>query len=433
MNKWNAGSNSAKMFEEANKRIPGGVNSPVRAFKSVGLTPFLVKSANGPFVTDVDGNEYIDFMASWGPLILGHNNEKVRQAIVDAAQNGISFGASHEGEIELATLITDMMDNIEMVRLVNSGTEATMSAVRLARGYTRRDKIIKFEGCYHGHADSFLINAGSGAATLGVPSSPGVPAGAAKDTLTATYNDIESVQKLFDANKSEIAAVIVEPVAGNMGCILPQSGFLESLRSLCTTENTLLIFDEVITGFRIAKGGAKESFGVEADLTTLGKIIGGGMPVGAFGGKREIMEQMAPRGPVYQAGTLAGNPLATACGIAILSQLNQKGVYTQLEQIGTKMEALLKNAASCAGQIITVNRIGSLMSFFFNDGPVNNFQDVTNSDISKFNQLFNALLQNGISIAPSGYEALFVSLSHSDEVLQRAEAGFQQAFMSLKG
>ncbi|MBN2344274.1 MAG: glutamate-1-semialdehyde 2,1-aminomutase [Deltaproteobacteria bacterium] len=433
MTNWNPGNNSKALFEAASRIIPGGVNSPVRAFKTVGLTPFLVERADGAFVYDVDGNEYVDFMASWGPLILGHNNEGIRNALVTAAQKGISFGASHEAELTLAKLITSAMKNIEMVRLVNSGTEATMSAVRLARGYTKRDKIVKFEGCYHGHADAFLINAGSGAATLGVPSSPGVPAGAAKDTLTAVYNDVDSVQKLFEVNKNEIAAVILEPVAGNMGCIPPKPGFLEAVRNLCTLEGTLLIFDEVITGFRVAKGGAQERYGVDADLTTLGKIIGGGMPVGAFGGKKEIMEQMAPVGPVYQAGTLAGNPLATACGIAVLEQLLAPGVYNVLEEKGAQMADIIENAAAGAGQQITLNRVGSMMSFFFNPGPVTNFTEVCASDIAIFNRLFGALLAQGMSVAPSGYEALFVSLSHSDEVMARVEKGFAAAFETLKG
>lgn len=433
MTNWNPGKKSAALFAEAGTVIPGGVNSPVRAFKSVGLTPFLVERADGAFIYDVDGNEYIDFMASWGPLILGHNNEKIRSALVDAAQRGISFGASHEAEIKLAKIITGAMKNIEMVRLVNSGTEATMSAVRLARGVTKRDKIIKFDGCYHGHADSFLINAGSGAATLGVPSSPGVPNGAAKDTLTAVYNDVESVQQLFEANKHEIAAVIIEPVAGNMGCVPPKEGFLKAVRNLCTLEGTLLIFDEVITGFRVAQGGAQERFGVDADLTTLGKIIGGGMPVGAFGGKKEFMQQLAPVGPVYQAGTLAGNPLATACGIAVLEQLCQPGVYDKLEKIGAQMETILQNAADDAKQTVTIHRVGSMLGFFFNEGPVTHFKEVCHSDISKFNQLFSALLTEGISIAPSGYEALFVSLCHNDEVLARTNTGFQKAFQSIKG
>lgn len=308
-----------------------------------------------------------------------------------------------------------------------------MSAVRLARGATGRDKIIKFDGCYHGHADSFLINAGSGLATLGVPSSPGVPKGAAQDTLTAAFNDLASVQALFDANPGEIAAIIVEPVAGNMGCVLPNKGFLEGLRTLCTKEGALLIFDEVITGFRVAKGGARERFGVEADLTTLGKIIGGGMPVGAFGGKREFMKLMAPEGPVYQAGTLAGNPLATACGIAALTQLGAPGVYEQLEETGQQMERILREAASAAGETICVNRAGSMMGFYFQDGPVHSFSDVSKSDIAKFNALFKGLLAHGVSIAPSGYEALFVSLSHSDAVLNRARSAFMAAFARLKG
>ncbi|MBN2714581.1 MAG: glutamate-1-semialdehyde 2,1-aminomutase, partial [Deltaproteobacteria bacterium] len=354
MTDWKPGEKSQALFAAAQVRIPGGVNSPVRAFKSVGLQPFMVERANGPFVYDVDGNEYIDFMGSWGPLILGHNNEKIRTALVDAASRGTSFGASHAAEIKMAELIGDAMPHIEMMRLVNSGTEATMSAIRLARGVTWREKIIKFDGCYHGHADAFLINAGSGAATLGVPSSPGVPEGAAKDTLSAVYNDIDSVKRLFAANTGNIAAVIVEPVAGNMGCVLPDPAFLKELRHICTDEGALLIFDEVITGFRIARGGAREVYGVEADLTTLGKIIGGGMPVGAFGGKTEFMTQMAPEGPVYQAGTLAGNPLATACGIAALTQLNEPGVYARLEETGAQMAAILTESANAAGIPITV-------------------------------------------------------------------------------
>jgi glutamate-1-semialdehyde 2,1-aminomutase len=433
MTDWKAGQKSRALFDAARQIIPGGVNSPVRAFKSVGLTPFLVARADGPFVYDVDENQYIDFMGSWGPLILGHNNGGIRAALVDAASRGISFGASHEAELHMAELIHEMMPQVEMVRLVNSGTEATMSAVRLARGATGREKIVKFDGCYHGHADGFLINAGSGAATLGVPSSPGVPRGAAKDTLTAIYNDLASVQALFDANPGQIAAVIVEPVAGNMGCVLPAEGFLAGLRKMCTDAGALLIFDEVITGFRVARGGARERFGVEADLTTLGKVIGGGMPVGAFGGKKELMRQMAPEGPVYQAGTLAGNPLATACGIAALSQLNEPGVYDTLERIGQQMESILKETAAASHQSIVVNRVGSMMGFYFTEEPVRNFTDVCKTSINKFNPFFSALLANGVSVAPSGYEALFVSMAHSDEVLARARNAFDAAFQSLKG
>ena len=433
MTEWKPGKKSAELFNSAKQHIPGGVNSPVRAFKSVGLTPFLVSHADGPFVYDVDGNAYIDFMGSWGPLILGHNNAQIRDALVAAASRGISYGASHEAEIEMALLVKDAMPHIDMLRLVNSGTEATMSAIRLARGVTKRDKIIKFDGCYHGHADAFLINAGSGAATLGVPSSPGVPAGAAQDTLTARYNDLESVKRVFSANPGNIAAIIVEPVAGNMGCVLPEPEFLKELRRLCTEEGSLLIFDEVITGFRIARGGASAVYDVVPDLTTLGKIIGGGMPVGAYGGKNEFMCQMAPEGPVYQAGTLAGNPLATACGIAALKQLGEPGVYEQLEKTGAAMAAILKESADAAGVPITINRVGSMMGFYFNDGPVKNFDDVSRSNIDMFNRLFPSLLSQGISVAPSGYEALFVSLSHTDAVMERTRIAFEAAFSNLKG
>jgi glutamate-1-semialdehyde 2,1-aminomutase len=427
MTKWTPGKKSREIFKEACRVIPGGVNSPVRAFGSVGLEPFIVERARGAFVYDVDGNEYIDFMGSWGPMILGHANQKIFEAAVNAFSMGASFGASHAAETKLAVLIAERIESIEKVRLVSSGTEAAMSAVRLARGFTGRDKIIKFDGCYHGHGDSFLINAGSGAATLGIPGSPGVPAGSAKDTLSAEYNNLESVEELLKANSDEVAAVIVEPVAGNMGCIPPAEDFLKGLRLLCDQYGSLLVFDEVITGFRIAYGGAFERYGVKADLTTLGKILGGGMPVGAFGGRADIMDCISPDGSVYQAGTLSGNPVAVACGIAALEQLDT-AIYEQLENTALKMERIITGAADKSGVSIAFNRVGSMMGFFFSQSPVYNYNDARQGNTAMFNTLFEVLLQNGVSIAPSAFEVMFVSSRHTDEVLDKAAPAFDKAF-----
>ncbi len=426
---WEAGMRSVELFEQAVKLLPGGVNSPVRAFNAVGGQPFFVDRAQGPYVWDADGNRYIDYVCSWGPLILGHSPPDVVEAVISAARKGTSFGAPHEGEITLAQEVCRMMPSVELVRMVNSGTEATMSAVRLARGFTGRSKIVKFEGCYHGHADAFLIKAGSGAATFGVPNSPGVTENTVSDTLIATYNDIETVAEQFEAHGDDIAAVIVEPVAGNMGCVPPADGFLEGLRDLCDKYEALLVFDEVITGFRVARGGAQERFGVRADLTTLGKVLGGGLPVGAYGGRADIMAKISPVGPVYQAGTLSGNPLAMAAGLATLRRLNDDpSIYLRLEDMGRKMAQNLESAARDAGVPLTVNRVGSMLGFFFNEGPVDSYEAVTASDSNKFPIFFNALLGHGVSIAPSAFESLFVSDAHTDEVLDSTATALRIAF-----
>lgn len=426
-------SRSAQLFARAGHVLPGGVNSPVRAFNAVGGQPYFVDRAKGPHVWDADGNRYIDFVGSWGPLILGHAPEEVIGAIESAARRGTSFGAPHEGEIELAAKVTAMMPSVEMMRMVNSGTEATMSAIRLARGFTGRPKIIKFEGCYHGHADPFLIKAGSGAATFGVPNSPGVTPGTVADTLVATYNDLESVADLLDRDGAKVAAIIAEPVAGNMGCVPPAEGFLEGLRDLCDKYDALLIFDEVITGFRVAPGGAQERFGVRADLTTLGKVLGGGLPVGAYGGRRDVMEKISPVGPIYQAGTLSGNPLAVAAGLAAIGRLDDDGkIYDDLETKGARMEEILRSTAAAAGVPIAVNRVGSMLGFFLNPGPVDSWKAVADSDSGDgFSTLFGALLEGGVAIAPSAFECLFVSAAHDDETLSEAGATFEKAFAAL--
>ena len=408
-------------FERANKTIPGGVNSPVRAFKSVGLNPIYISHGKGSHIFDIDGNSYIDYVSSWGPLILGHCNEKVVNAIKIAAEKGTSYGAPTIIETEVAELIAKMVPTIDIVRMVNSGTEATMSALRLARGYTKRELLVKFEGCYHGHADSFLIKAGSGAITLGLPDSTGVTSGTAKDTLIAKYNDLESLEKLFKERGEEIAAVIMEPVCGNMGVILPNEGFLKGVREITEKYGALLIFDEVITGFRLAKGGAQEYFGITPDLTTLGKIIGGGLPVGAYGGRKEIMENLAPKGSVYQAGTLSGNPLAMAAGLAMLTELNENpNIYSELERkaknLATGIEANLKEA----GIPGLVNRMGSMMTLFFTEETkVDSFETAMKSNAARYAKYFSLCLENGIYLAPSQYEASFVSYVHSDEEIAK--------------
>ena len=401
---------SKKLFAEASQFIPGGVNSPVRAFKAVGGDPIFIQSGKGAYLYDVDGNEYIDLINSWGPMILGHAYELVEKALDDAVKRSTSFGAPSEIEVKMARLITEMMPSVEMVRMVNSGTEATMSAIRLARGHTGREKIIKFEGCYHGHGDSFLIAAGSGAVTMGTPDSPGVTEGTARDTLTARYNDLESVAELVDKNKNQVAAIIVEPVAGNMGCVAPVEGFLEGLRKICDDHKILLIFDEVMTGFRLSPGGAQELFTIKADLTTLGKIIGGGMPVGAYGGKREIMRHVSPSGPVYQAGTLSGNPMAMHAGYALLQYLQKNpSIYDSLESKTAEIcEGIRKNLESLSLGF-TINRVGSMFTLFFNPDPVKNFEDARKSDLKAFGKYFNSMLEQGIYPAPSQFEALFIS------------------------
>ena len=419
-------------FEQAQKLLPGGVNSPVRAFKSVGGTPRFIARAAGSRIWDVDGNEYIDYVGSWGPMILGHTHEDVVAGVCETAANGMSFGAPCELEIDLARLVIDMVPGIEIVRFVNSGSEATMSALRLARGFTGRDKIVKFEGGYHGHADGLLVKAGSGAATFGVPDSAGVPADYAKLTLTAPFNDMEAVKKLFVENEGEIACIIVEPVPGNTGVMdLYSTGFLQGLRDLCTQDGALLIFDEVMCGFRVAPGGAQQRFGITPDLTCLGKIIGGGLPVGAYGGKREIMEKIAPLGPVYQAGTLSGNPLAVAAGLETIEQLLRPGVYEDLENKGDQVQALLEQHAGAANVPITVQRVGSMLTAFFRDKPVRNWDEASDTDRDAFAKWHGTLLDNGVYWPCSQFEAAFISLAHDADSLQKTGRAFKAAFTAL--
>lgn len=404
-------SKSKLLFERAKKVIPGGVNSPVRAFGAVGGYPPFIKKAKGARIYDADGNEYIDYVGSWGPMILGHSHPRVLEAVSKTMVDGLSFGAATELEVQMAELITELVPSVEMVRMVNSGTEAVMSAIRVARGYTKRKKIIKFAGCYHGHADSMLVKVGSGAMTNGIPNSGGVTAGAAKDTLIARYNDIDSVKLLFEQNKGNIAAVIVEPVAANMGVVPPKDNFLEELRKLCDKEEALLIFDEVITGFRLAIGGAQQYFGVNADLVTYGKIIGGGMPVGAYGGRREIMECVAPVGDVYQAGTLSGNPIAMSAGIATLRELYENpGIFENINRLGQRLSEGLGKITK-----YTVKAVGSLVCVFMTEEEVNDYDSAVKSDTGLFGRYFNHLLNNGIYIAPSQFEAMFVSNAHTDK------------------
>jgi len=401
---------SSQLFAEASEVLPGGVNSPVRAFKSVGGTPIFAKEAKGAYLYDEDGNRLIDYINSWGPMLLGHAYEPVVSAVIEKAKKGTSFGMPTELETEIAKLAVSMVPGIEKIRFVNSGTEACMSAVRLARGFTNRDKIIKFAGCYHGHSDSFLIQAGSGAITFGAPNSPGVTQGTAKDTLLARYNDLDNVRSLFEANKNEIAAIIIEPVAGNMGCVPPQEGFLKGLRALCDEHGTLLIFDEVMTGFRLSKGGAQELFGITADIVTFGKVIGGGLPVGAFAARNEIMNYLAPLGPVYQAGTLSGNPLAMAAGLAMLQDINTNaGLFERLEQKTAYLEKGIREQLEKAGIVFTINRVGSMISVHFDERPVVDFDTAKNGDNESFKKFFHGLLQEGIYIAPSAYETWFIT------------------------
>jgi len=422
---------SASLFSQAKKIIPGGVNSPVRAFKSVGLDPLFIERAAGSRIYDADGNAYIDYVGSWGPMIMGHCHPKIVEAIRQAAASGASFGAPTAREIELAELVCQAYPNIEKVRMVSSGTEATMSAIRLARGYTGRDKILKFDGCYHGHADSLLVKAGSGAATFGVPTSPGVPADFAKHTLTATYNDLSEVKEMVAANKNEIACIILEPIAGNMGCVAPVPGFLEGLRELCTAEGILLIIDEVMTGFRVAYGGAQERFGVRGDLVCLGKIIGGGLPVGAFGGRRDIMEKLSPEGGIYQAGTLSGNPLAMSAGIATLKLLREEGFYDIIEEKSAYLCAGLEDAAKNAPFKTCLQRVGGMFCTYFTEGPVRNFADAAKSDTKAFAKFFSLMLDAGINLAPSQFEAGFMSSAHSKEDLDATIEAARKAFRAL--
>jgi glutamate-1-semialdehyde 2,1-aminomutase len=401
---------SSQLFADAEKVIPGGVNSPVRAFKGVGGTPIFVKSAKGAYLYDEDGNKLIDYINSWGPMILGHAHQPVVDAITERAQLGTSFGMPTELETKIAELAISMVPNIDKIRFVNSGTEACMSAIRLARGFTKRDKIIKFSGCYHGHSDSFLIAAGSGLSTFGVPNSPGVTQGTAKDTLLANYNELESVSALFEANKNEIAAIIVEPVAGNMGCVPPLNGFLEGLRQLCTDNGALLIFDEVMTGFRLAKGGVQELYNIQADIVCFGKVIGGGLPVGAFAARNEIMNYLAPIGPVYQAGTLSGNPLAMAAGLSMLQSLNSDTeIFQRLEDKTAYLEAGIRRVLTNNNVVYTVNRVGSMISVHFDAAPVIDFQTAKNGDNESFKKFFHGLLNEGVYIAPSAYETWFIT------------------------
>jgi glutamate-1-semialdehyde 2,1-aminomutase len=401
---------SSQLFAEAEKVIPGGVNSPVRAFKAVGGTPIFVKSAKGAYLYDEDGNRLIDYINSWGPMILGHAYEPVVEAVIEKAKLGTSFGMPTELETQIAALAVSMVPNIDKIRFVNSGTEACMSAVRLARGFTKRDKIIKFAGCYHGHSDSFLIQAGSGAVTFGTPNSPGVTAGTAKDTLLAKYNDLENVKTLIEANKNEIAAIIVEPVAGNMGCIPPVKGFLEGLRELCTANGILLIFDEVMTGFRLARGGVQELFNINADIVCFGKVIGGGLPVGAFAARAEIMNFLAPLGPVYQAGTLSGNPLAMAAGLAMLQALdNDREIFKRLEEKTVYLGAGIERVLKVNNVVFTINTIGSMISVHFDANPVTDFQSAGAGDNETFKKFFHGLVAEGVYIAPSAYETWFIT------------------------
>ena len=408
---------SSELFVAANKVIPGGVNSPVRAFKGVGGTPIFVKEAKGAYLYDEDGNRLIDYINSWGPMILGHAYDPVVNAVIEKAKKGTSFGMPTELETQIAELAVSMVPNIDKIRFVNSGTEACMSAIRLARGYTKRDKIIKFSGCYHGHSDSFLIAAGSGLSTFGVPNSPGVTEGTAKDTLLANYNDIENVKALFEANKNEIAAIIIEPVAGNMGCIPPAKGFLEALRAVCSENEAMLIFDEVMTGFRLAKGGAQELYDIQADIVCFGKVIGGGLPVGAFAAREEIMNYLAPLGPVYQAGTLSGNPLAMAAGYEMLKALNSDAeIFNRLDQKTAYLEKGIHTVLTEANIQFTINRVGSMISVHFDANPVFDFETAKNGDNETFKKFFHGLLNRGVYIAPSAYETWFITdaLSYED-------------------
>lgn len=425
-------SKSQELFNQAKCIIPGGVNSPVRAFNGVGGEPLFIERGEGPYIFDVDGNKYIDYVGSWGPLILGHIHPQVKVAVQAAIERGLSFGAPTEIEIDLAAKVCELMPNIESVRMVSSGTEATMTAIRLARGFTGRNKIIKFEGCYHGHSDSLLVKAGSGALTLGVPSSPGVPGSFTEHTLVATFNDLASVEKLFELHGDDIATIIVEPIAGNMNCVPPSKEFLSGLRELCDQWQSVLIFDEVMTGFRVALNGAQGIYNVKPDITTLGKIIGGGMPVGAIGGKMEIMQKLAPTGPVYQAGTLSGNPVAMTAGLATLNEISKPGFY---EQLNTQTQELLTGIKQRAEQHnipLSTNQVGSMFGIFFSeDENINSYAQVTQCNIDRFKQFFHAMLDHGVYMAPSAYEAGFVSITHTPEVITQTLAAAEKVFAKL--
>lgn len=425
-------SRSQALFDQAQTHIPGGVNSPVRAFRHVGGTPVFFKKAKGAYAWDEDDNQYIDYVGSWGPMILGHAHDQVIAAVIDTAQHGLSFGAPTAAEITMADKICELIPSMDMVRMTSSGTEATMSAIRLARGYTKRDKIIKFEGCYHGHGDSLLVKAGSGMLTMGVPSSPGVPAGLANETITLSFNDIEQVKACFAEVGEQIACIIVEPVAGNMNCIPPAAGFLETLRNVCDQYGSVLIFDEVMTGFRVALGGAQAHYDITPDLTTFGKVIGGGMPVGAFGGKRAIMEQIAPIGPVYQAGTLSGNPVAMAAGLVSLELLTAPDFYDQLT---AKTQAVTSGMQAIANQLsipFTTNQVGGMFGFFFSEEEqITRYEQVVAGDIERFKRFFHGMLREGIYLAPSAFEASFLSIAHSDEDIARTLTATETVMKSL--
>jgi len=423
---------SHDLFQAAQAHIPGGVNSPVRAFRGVGGDPIFFKKGEGAYMTDEDGKQYIDYVASWGPAILGHAHPKVLAAVAETIKNGLSFGAPTELETRMADRVCEIMPSMEMIRMVSSGTEATMSAIRLARGFTGRDKIVKFEGCYHGHADSLLVKAGSGALTLGVPTSPGVPAALAEHTLTLNFNDLDQVRDTFAHIGGQIACIIVEPVAGNMNCVPPKAGFLEGLREICDQYESVLIFDEVMTGFRVALGGAQAHYGIKPDLTTLGKVIGGGMPVGAFGGKREIMEQIAPLGPIYQAGTLSGNPVAMAAGLANLEEISKPGFYEELGRLTEKLAQGFVTRAQAFDIPMCENHVGAMFGIFFSkEEKIENFYQVTQCDLDRFKLFYHGMLNEGVYLAPSAYEAGFVSAAHTDREIKQTLVAAEKVFSTL--
>jgi glutamate-1-semialdehyde 2,1-aminomutase len=425
-------STNHELFQRAQPRLPGGVNSPVRAFRSVGGEPFFTDHADGAYLWDVEGKRYIDYVGSWGPMIVGHNHPKVRTAVEHAVRAGLSFGTPCPAEVTMAETIARLVPSMQMLRMVNSGTEATMSAIRVARGFTGRDKIVKFEGCYHGHGDSFLVKAGSGALTFGVPTSPGVPKALADLTLTLPYNDLEAAQELFASSGDEIAGLIIEPVAGNMNCIPPRAGYLHALRELCTRHGAVLIFDEVMTGFRVALGGAQQRYGITPDLSTFGKIIGGGMPVGAYGGRRDIMEKVAPSGPIYQAGTLSGNPVAMAAGLAMLELIQAPGFYEDLERKTTLLIDGLRAVAIEAGMPFSTNRVGAMFGLFFTDVQVETYTQATACDVAAFNRFFHAMLDRGVYLAPSAFEAGFLSTAHREQDIADTIQAARESFREIR-